>query len=247
MLIGTPIKSNSQELKTYTGAFPEFGEGTATYQYREAPDGSHSLEGEFTFVRKGRNSLKVSGQFKNDRQVGVWNFQQIVGIDSPDNNSTEITFINLGCRVVHKYGRYGENTIKAKITWPSEIGVYYESGAFRKSNIFSCLIVDSLYYWDARSGLMAEGTSNSKGVPIGKWRVREDAKHPYMMKEIVINQFGGHTNKQWYYIDDTTGDRKTDDYGDVPYRIIDKTVAEAKNVAYNRIIRSTFPIVKHYK
>lgn len=90
------VKDNSQsyrshltrtDLRRYKGDFTMIGfsdspkglssisyNGTADYQYRDAPDGTRIFEGEFSFTATDdeNNSFTVHGEFRNNKQVGDW-------------------------------------------------------------------------------------------------------------------------------------------------------------------------------
>ncbi len=54
--------------KTYSGPYDE---GTATYTYIDAPDGSRIFDGKFTYRTK---YTTLTGNMKNDHQVGTWKY-----------------------------------------------------------------------------------------------------------------------------------------------------------------------------
>lgn len=61
---------NAQTLKTYSGKYKY---GTATYTYKDNPEGGRIYEGNFVYV--GSNGIdKVIGKFKNDKKDGVWTY-----------------------------------------------------------------------------------------------------------------------------------------------------------------------------
>lgn len=61
---------NAQALKTYSGKY-KFG--TATYTYKDNPEGGRIYEGDFVYVRNNGMD-KVTGKFKNDRKEGKWTY-----------------------------------------------------------------------------------------------------------------------------------------------------------------------------
>lgn len=63
--------STAQSLKTYSGKFKE---GTATYTYRDNPNGGRIFEGNFTYTTPYD---KITGQFKNNKKNGVWIYKGI--------------------------------------------------------------------------------------------------------------------------------------------------------------------------
>lgn len=61
---------NAQTLKTYSGKYMS---GTATYTYKDNPEGGRIYEGDFIYV--GNNGIdKVRGKFKNDKKEGQWTY-----------------------------------------------------------------------------------------------------------------------------------------------------------------------------
>mgnify|MGYP002314463885 CR=1 FL=1 len=65
--------SNAQTLNTYSGKYKY---GTATYTYRDNPEGGRIYEGNFVYV--GNNGIdKAIGKFKNDKKEGVWSYTNL--------------------------------------------------------------------------------------------------------------------------------------------------------------------------
>lgn len=61
---------NAQALKTYSGKYKS---GTATYTYKDNPEGGRIYEGDFVYIRNNGMG-KVTGKFKNDRKEGKWTY-----------------------------------------------------------------------------------------------------------------------------------------------------------------------------
>lgn len=69
-LLFNVLMLNAQALKTYSGKYKY---GTATYTYKDNPEGGRIYEGNFVYV--GNNGTdKVTGKFKNDRKEGEWTY-----------------------------------------------------------------------------------------------------------------------------------------------------------------------------
>lgn len=58
--------SIAQSLKIYSG---KYREGTATYSYKDNPDGGRIYEGSFVYTTPYH---KITGQFKNNKKDGQW-------------------------------------------------------------------------------------------------------------------------------------------------------------------------------
>lgn len=61
--------SIAQSLKIYSG---KYREGTATYSYKDNPEGGRIYEGDFVYTAP---YCKVTGQFKNNKKNGLWIYE----------------------------------------------------------------------------------------------------------------------------------------------------------------------------
>ena len=246
LLMMSSLSVNSQDLQTYSGPISPLGkEGTATYQYRNAPDGSRIFEGEFLYVREGANPLKVSGVFKNDKQVGKWVFERFYEEGSSKNEKTEIIFTNTGCELVHKFSIAAKGHINATISWTPKIRVHNPKEVLRRSEICSQMFVRSINFFDSRNGKLVRGKSDEKGRAIGEWRVQQDAWSPSYTREFTLDHFGYHTDTKWYYTEKSTGDKKYDQTGKAG-SLMNDIITNTKYMVYACCLRSTLPLVILY-
>lgn len=73
-LIGaSTVFAQTGELKTYSGKY-RFGDrdATATYTYKETPEGERIFDGNFRLETKGYFKTVFSGKFVNNKQDGTW-------------------------------------------------------------------------------------------------------------------------------------------------------------------------------
>ena len=180
---------NNKGLSLYRGDYPWktshfLFKGTAEYYYRESANGERIYEDHFSFRYNNKdnywNYLYISGNFKNDKQVGTWNYTEhkgyIITIHFNDDGILD-----------------GEFIIKRKVYSPyndSESIITEYSGKFKDSY---------LYELDCSS---CSGKFNKNGRPIGKWRIYSSDSP---VSNIEFNSSGGCSG---YYFDSRTGDKK---------------------------------------
>jgi hypothetical protein len=149
------IKTNAQNLKVYSGPYTPLKGGHVTYQYRDAPDGSRIFEGDFNFED---GTLRIKGQFKNDRQVGYWTWDYGYG------HTANITFYDNGCKFEYK-------------------GLGKTSRSFLKGTIGRIMreprMITSLEIYDAGIGRFLRMKWDSSGNQSGPWQVK-------MNREMVL-------------------------------------------------------------
>lgn len=195
--VGSPIESYSRAAgqKFYSGKYRLSGfgidgtqtllYGTAEYYYNENPDGSRAFEGPFKFEQSVRgNSGTASGCFKNDRQIGHWEWTQMLDTDEP----------------MRSYINFNENGVPDGEFYISGWGEHYEG---RVSNGYPTYV--EYYSNDGYKGVKYIGRFNSNGMPIGKWVYSESGK--YSLNRTINMSFNddGKLIKSGYR-DDSTGD-----------------------------------------
>lgn len=176
--------------KTYEGEFSAFGltkeYGKAKYQYIERPDGSRIFDGNFEF--KGSNGFYAKGQFKNDYQVGQWEYSsngRYAVINFDDDGYPNGNF------VMYKTDS-GSTGFPTKFGFKMIGDVCYgklERGRFIEMNSHTSKNYDVIYYYDAYGDVRDARVTNSNTIKWEKYR-------------------------GFYQIDNSTGDKETISVGE---------------------------------
>lgn len=202
---------SNPELKKYSGSY-NLGSrpGTAEYTYLEGEDGQRIFHGYFSFKNeRGWYPMTVSGQFKNNRQVGQWvwcgNFSGIWNDpDWPADAVLKMNFNDDGyldgpVTLTHrKQGRLSGESLTVVFD-PQNHTVSssncHENGTFRNGVFvgpYECKIPGC-------GG--AKGTYNKEGIPVGKWVFDERYYNYY----VVFDNDGEMI--QYYKVNPQTGDK----------------------------------------
>ena len=233
-----------QGLKTYQGDYTmRFGgvfseiSGKASYQYKDAPDGTRIYEGDFRFEterpRYGGWRM-VTGKFKNDRQIGKWVWTSKLG-NSSGVDEVElciITFDDSG--IPHgEYetceGRgYGSTNYESSLSRDLYTKAYMSKGK-----------VYSLSYKDRDMTAVGRYDTNT-GQPTGEWEVTMKVKVGNKEVERTItmkpcNPYNG-LYLEGYYFDDTTGDKKRVTT-EKPYKLYRKVIDDIINHCFRSTIK----------
>ena len=171
--------------KTYKGEFSAFGVtkeyGKANYQYIERSDGSRIFDGKFIFV--GNNGFSAKGQFKNDYQVGLWEYNsngreaQIYFDDEGYPNGYFVMYKtdNGSTRIPTKFGfKFLGEVCSGKL----------ERGRFVEMKSRTSKRYDVIYYYDAYGDIRDARVTNSNTIKWEKYR-------------------------GFYHIDNSTGDKES--------------------------------------
>lgn len=179
--------------KIYEGEFELFGRsGKAKYQYREGPDRSRIFDGHFIFGEKGKTYAE--GDFKDNHQVGKWEFEH-----SPLGDAW-ITF-DEDSRIIrgsfsHQCGTYSH--AYGKFIRPNDGHRYgpYIYGDQRKN------LITFIDYNDR--GIMGEGGYNLDGEEDGEWRYQEGEGDRL---KLIKAKYDDGKLLDSYYIERSTGDK----------------------------------------
>ena len=150
-----------------------------SYQYISSADGRRIFDGYFKF--QTASGSKVEGEFKQNKQVGIWEYQY------SSNNTTKINFVDgipQGSFVVHN---------------PRKVALRCE-GTVKNGKLNSFFIFEMDY-----PKVKVSGNYNSEGKPIDKWNIWINGKT--YTSEYDKN---GKEQKGWYRVeyDESTGDKK---------------------------------------
>lgn len=206
-------------LKTYQGDYTmRFGvlneiSGKASYQYKDAPDGTRIYEGGFRFeTEKERYAgwYFVEGQFKNDRQIGkwVWTYQNV---SDHKIRMCIITFDENGipngafetCEGF-SYGSTKHEDIRKDT---------YTKANITKGKVYSVAYKDRDMTASGRYDTNESGRYNAYiGQPTGEWEITTNVKvgNKEVKKTITMKPYSSYDGPdlEGYYFDDTTGDKK---------------------------------------
>lgn len=152
--------SNEPRHKTYSGEFSldkmaggyvnnkDWRDGTATYQYKDAADGTRIFDGSFKFTKA---SVSANGNFQNNAQEGQWEWNYGSGV------KTEIRFM-----LRQPHGKF-------KVYNPNNTNVYFEGsisgGLLEKDFLYTngCETIRGKFY---------------KGKPVGVWTYNSCRQRP---------------------------------------------------------------------
>ena len=213
-------KSYRMNLKRYMGEYTMSGftdgshTGFADYQYRDAPDGTRIYEGEFSF---NDNAGHVAhGEFKNNKQVGTWEWTYKKMYDKEAKTQCRIHFNDDGIP-------------------DGDFFVGESSGTFKNGDL---IYYHTLRYstW-SRSSFIYGNLKNGKCV--GTWSI-SGADIPYEPAYITFNENGDVSSA--YTIDKTTGDKHSvgSNVSNLPYIWARKVLDEVERCC----LRSTPKIKK---
>lgn len=176
--------------KTYEGEFSAFGltkeYGKAKYQYIERSDRSRIFDGNFVFV--GNNGFYAKGQFKNDYQVGLWEYKS-------NGREAQINFDNEGYPngyfVMYKTDngstgfptKFGFKMVRDVCSGKLERGRFVEMKTLTSKGFYV------IYYYDAYGDIRDARVTNSSTIKWEKYR-------------------------GFYHIDNSTGDKESISVGE---------------------------------
>lgn len=155
-----------------------WGNCRGSYQYISSADGRRIFDGYFKF--QTASGSKVEGEFKQNKQVGIWEYQY------SSNNTTKINFVDgipQGSFVVHN---------------PRKVALQCK-GTIQNGKLHSYFIFEMKY-----PSVTVSGQYNREGKPIDEWNIWINGK-----KYTSEYDQNGNRNKRWYRInyDESTGDK----------------------------------------
>lgn len=155
-----------------------WGNCRGSYQYISSADGRRIFDGYFKF-QTASGSI-VEGEFKQNKQVGIWEYQY------SSNNTTKINFVDgipQGSFVVHN---------------PRKVALQCK-GTIQNGKLHSYFIFEMKY-----PSVTVSGQYNREGKPIDEWNIWINGK-----KYTSEYDQNGNRNKRWYRInyDESTGDK----------------------------------------
>lgn len=197
ILFSNILITNAQTLKTYSGKYKY---GTATYTYKDNPEGGRIYEGNFIYV--GSNGIdKVIGKFKKDKKDGVWTYSTRGFMESMP--TLKVTYKN---GILNGLYKYTSNSGSISLTIKNGKFVGDVNG---KNLSFSFQKDISNYITTLKS---LNGQFDENGYCDGKWTLQQDD---------VIYFYGIYEHgicKKFYREDLTTGDIENV-IGDISYML----------------------------
>lgn len=190
----TIVTPPTPEHQVYTGKFtlPKFSEGEASYSYLPSPTGERIFDGPFNFIRDGSSKqYTYRGNFKNNRQVGTWEFASIEDGDTIAYASFQFNDFGILDGTVY----YGEIT--------GIINNYIRRITFQYSNgrVEGPVYFEDIDYSNPQNNIIARGNYQND-EPIGTW---EFSNYPYpivLKKDKDANSYWETTT-----IEESTGDK----------------------------------------
>ena len=231
-------------LKTYQGDYTMrydgvFGEtsGKASYQYKDAPDGTRIYEGEFRFeTEKQRYGgwQMVTGKFKDDRQVGKWVWTSYLG-QSSGVDKVELCIVTFDENGIPHgnyetcEGRgYGSTDFESSLRRDIYTKAYMSKGK-----------VYSVAYKDRDMAASGRYDTNT-GRPTGEWEITTNVKvgNKEVKKTITMKPCSPYDGLylEGYYIDDTTGDKKRITT-EKPYKLYGRIINDIMNHCFRSTIK----------
>lgn len=188
--------------KIYEGEYL-FGniKGKAKYQYRDNADGTRCYDGNFEFFSEG---FYAKGKFSNDCQIGTWKYNSnsiVASINFDENGYLEDDF---------SYIKNNRNVYNGNVTVEGKC----EEGCVRTISFKCNAFIAEGQFFSARN-------TNYGNHPVGTWKltILNDPNHQYTYESnsqnkpmtIIFNE-EGHV-KDWFFIDPSTGDKKSPQRG----------------------------------
>lgn len=182
--------------KIYEGEYKLMGTGQAKYQYIDGPDG-RIFDGHFVY---SSSSIHAEGDFKNNRQVGVWYWE-----NTSKKEKAEIHF-----------NKDGELAGDFDFVWNGIQAKGFLSKSVKPGRNYSFYNYISELSTNDGNGISAEGSYNVENRPVGEWKVQNYRKtmfrtHGYSGYEgemtYAIYDYGGNI-KEWYFFDSSVGDKR---------------------------------------
>lgn len=189
MLLGMQLLSaQTSAHKTYSGPF---GEGTATYTYIDAPDGSRIFDGKFTYRTE---YTTLTGNMKNDHQVGTWKYTYTIAklFNYKNLTKVETTFT------------FDDNGL---LSGPVVSKDYFKNGTVIVSESYSLdeWNLDGPYnYVDWEDTRYTQKGEYRQGKPVGKWHITYPDKGDVEVDYDNVNEWNRPKVTEY---DPTTGDK----------------------------------------